>query len=348
MGLGAGPAVSAHQMRTMMARVGHHNVESITPPLSEGIRMIDSVRKNFRKKTPKGYTDAWVTFLRKMESMHARNLLKDIATSGDEQDIGKACAFMMGSCFATRLPNKQFLRELSDNLPEDFKSTRSSLGPHTLTQLRTHMDMWGVPLSGDSYAAILNWALVEGNMTGAKQVLDHVTEKDNRHLMTPRMEGLILRKPALLVKERAVVLKKAVEFGRNLEAWSLFQKLVRRELVSKAHYTTMIWACKDHANQLEFLERIKEAGDGRGWESDPEVFNAQFWFLQKEDRYDDMHNLVERMLQEQVNPDNRTMYALRRAGERKLRQRRLAAEDRHSWEVVGGLGQRAVRKRVGL
>ena len=159
--------------------------------------------------------------------------------------------------------------------------------------------------------------------------------------MTPRLTRLVDIAPEKVARERAVVMRRGNEFGQKEAVRALFYKLKEDSVAHAPHYFAMMWAFDSYDEQVGFLmDELVPAGGGKGWEMNPEVFNAQLWQLMLEDRYEDMHQLVEVIKKKHIRLDDRSFYVLKRAGQRMRKQRRAQIDERcvtrhseHPWHT---------------
>jgi len=205
-------------------------------------------------------------------------------------------------------------------------------------------EQWVTP-SANAFAARINWHQVMGEDAAAASVLkDMIGLKVEPNL---RLQRLLYRKPKKLEEAQLLVLRRAVEYGQKDDAWGIFERFDSAGVTTLQQYITMVWSLDSHAAQMQFLDRMEAAGGEEAWDLHADVFAAQFMTLQNEDRYDDLQVVLDSMLAQGIEQTDKTMYALKRAGQRMRKQRRVASEDRMSWDMEHSLDS-APRRRVGI
>jgi hypothetical protein len=203
---------------------------------------------------------------------------------------------------------------------------------------------WIAPVP-NTFASQINFHQVVGDDAAAVAVLKELISSNVAPNL--RVQRLTYRKPQKLAESRTLMLRQAVDFGLTEDANFLFETFIDMGVAVREHYTTMMFSIEKHVDQMAFLSRVEAAGDGADWDLHPDAFAAQFIALQNEDRYEDMKILLNSMLSQGVEQNDKTIYALKRAGQRMRKQRRALSQDRMSWDMDHSLDT-APRRKVGL
>jgi hypothetical protein len=206
-------------------------------------------------------------------------------------------------------------------------------------------EQWVEPVP-NTYASQINFHQVLGDDEAAAAVLKEMIAASVEPNL--RVQRLSYRKPKKLAESRTLMLRHAVDYGLKEDATHLFETYVELGVAVREHYTTMMFSIDKHADQMAMLGRAEAAGGaGMDWDLHPDAYAAQFIALQNEDRYEDVRTLLDSMIAQGVAQNDKTIYALKRAGERMRKQRRAQSPDRMSWDMDHSL-ETAPRRKVGL
>jgi len=294
----------------------HHNPHD-KPPVARNAKVYKQFKKALELKSPNGHAKAVGMFQRAARA-DARCNQRGVDYVDATTPMHAMCGLMLDNCFS-----------------KDAQADVVAM-----------MAKNGIEHSSHSYASLINWLEVENDTAATQEYWDAIKQAPIE--LTPRLTRLVDMAPEKVARERAHVMRRGNEFGKKAAVRALFYKLKEDNLAHAPHYFAMMWAFDSYDDQVGFLmNELVPGGGGKGWEMNPEVFNAQLWQLMLEDRYDDMHQLVEVIKKKQVRLDDRSFYVLKRAGQRMRKQRRAQIDERFSWEPEQGLDA-TVRSRVGL
>lgn len=85
------------------------------------------------------------------------------------------------------------------------------------------------------------------------------------------------------------------------------------------------------------------------WAPSVDAYNAIMWQCLKEEKFDEVHSVMDRIRVLKMAPNNRTAQILQRAGEKMRQIKRCGFEERYSWETARNTATLpSPRLRVGL
>lgn len=160
-----------------------------------------------------------------------------------------------------------------------------------------------------------------------------------------RLTGLPNRSERTLITERTMAIYRAGKFGFEQDASFIFEQIKERGLARQQDYEALLWGLKDYESQLAHWETMEIAGSEGGWTPSIDAFNAILWKLHQETKVEEMHQVLERIRELGLQPNDRTSHTIQRAGE-KLRQLKMRDQGGPSWE--SRTVHSAPRLRVGL
>jgi hypothetical protein len=103
-------------------------------------------------------------------------------------------------------------------------------------------------------------------------------------------------------------------------------------VATQVHYEAALWSCETYAKQAEHWARMDAERVKNGWTpASMDAFNAVVWRLYLEDRPEDIHRVLVETRRLGLTPNDRTLHAVQRMGERLAQRKR---QDRDSWCVL--------------
>eukprot|EP00041_Stephanoeca_diplocostata_P009719 m.151482 g.151482 ORF g.151482 m.151482 type:complete len:333 (+) comp17864_c0_seq2:285-1283(+) len=185
---------------------------------------------------------------------------------------------------------------------------------------------------GDVRAALINLKEIMADVHGAKTLwseTDTTTQRENVRLVSLRK-----RKPKVLGLQRAEMIYKAARFGCNDDARTIFESLKKADALDRKLYEVMLWGCGSYASQLEHWALMETAAAKEGWRPSIDAFNAVLWQLVLENNTDEVHKVFEQIQKLELDPNDRTLHIMERAGEYIIQQKKEENGDLHSWNTV--------------
>lgn len=215
--------------------------------------------------------------------------------------------------------------------------------------LATMSDGW-VGQSGNVYAGMINLKLVKADFDGADELWKRAAAEGLIGESAPRsrLDGLATRPEKSLIKARTSAIYRASRFGLVAAAQEIFDGAEAAGLARREDYEAMLWGCGDYAGQLVFWERMERAAVEGRWTPSIEAFNAILWNLQLEERREEMHQVMDRIAELDMVPNDRTLHVIQRAGERFLQLKMAAMDEVDSPPWVSRTIGSAPRRKVGL
>lgn len=207
-------------------------------------------------------------------------------------------------------------------------------------------DNW-IEQSGNVYAGLINFKEMIVDDEGADKLWQQAASSGlfGAGAEPSRLDGLSTRKDKSLAQARTMAIYKASRFGLSKEARAIFDSIEEAGVARREDYMATMWSFGSYEEQLAFWEKMELAGRDAGWTVGIEAFNAVLWALHLEDRSEEMHQVLARMKELNMTPNDKTLHAVQRAGERLARTKRKSM-DRPSWQTQPIYG--APRLRVGL
>eukprot|EP00039_Didymoeca_costata_P018826 m.335128 g.335128 ORF g.335128 m.335128 type:complete len:350 (+) comp17520_c1_seq1:150-1199(+) len=274
----------------------YHNPENI----SLSVKPVVKIKRLFESGTKKNYIEAWNRFETYMKP--------DSNFASENPDaVLKLCSIMLDHSFTSETQNKV------------VETMEASWVPQTETTYTQRAKMYAI----------------EDNIEAVDRLKQEITKTDM--IVPPTIRKLLKESdPDQLAIDRKVLLQRAIAYELDEDVWKLFEVLDKNGKATQSHYTAMLWSFREKADEQEeyIKDRLLPASNGRGWESNPEVFAARLHSLMLTDRYDEMYMLVQGMTEHEIKISNKVVQVLTRAGQRLQRQRRMNAEDRRPWEVA--------------
>eukprot|EP00037_Helgoeca_nana_P023987 m.251731 g.251731 ORF g.251731 m.251731 type:complete len:411 (-) comp26506_c3_seq28:72-1304(-) len=180
--------------------------------------------------------------------------------------------------------------------------------------------------TGVAYAGAINLAILHADTNAATRLWQQANARDPT---CARLKMLKKRPEKRLSATRAETIIKAGKLGRGADGMRLFDAMCTAGVATQVHYEAALWSCDTYAKQAEHWARMDAERVKNGWTpASMDAFNAVVWRLYLEDRPEDIHRVLVETRRLGLTPNDRTLHAVQRMGERLAQRKR---QDRDSW-----------------
>mmetsp|Transcript_30273 Transcript_30273/g.79486 ORF Transcript_30273/g.79486 Transcript_30273/m.79486 type:complete len:345 (+) Transcript_30273:54-1088(+) len=215
-------------------------------------------------------------------------------------------------------------------------------------QLLPDEEQWADPLPnvGFAFAAALNTAILHNHHGAQTELRAHAKTLDPHNA---RLRGLAKRTPERLCEARRVAILKAGKYGCYADGMAIFTAVKRAGLDKQSHHEAALWACASYEEQAAHWSQMDAKRAEAGWGRSPSVdaYNAIIWRLYLEDRPKDIHRVLNEIKRLGLRPNDVTLHAVQRMGERLSQLKRAERDHWIPWQGEFTL-EPSPRLRVGL